>query len=76
MEIVTQTLDFITTHWQTIIGFLLAVHGLAVAIVNATPTPADNIWVGKFYRLIEVLAGLFTEKAKHLPGEKQWELSN
>lgn len=42
----------------------LAGHALAVAIVNLTPTPADDAAVKKVYSYIELLAGLVTSKAK------------
>lgn len=43
---------------------LVAVHGLALAIVNITPTPKDNEVVAKVYRAIEILAGLIGPLAK------------
>jgi hypothetical protein len=43
---------------------LVAVHGLALAIVNVTPTPKDNEVVAKLYRAIEILAGLIGPLAK------------
>lgn len=49
----------------------LGVHGLAVAVVNLTPTPKDNealagfdkAWA-KAYRAIELLAGIVTPLVK------------
>jgi len=43
---------------------LVAVHGLALAIVNITPTPKDDEMVGKVYRAIEILAGLIGPLSK------------
>lgn len=43
---------------------LLAIHGVAVAIVNLTPTPKDDVAVAKSYRLIEIMAGIFTKRVK------------
>jgi hypothetical protein len=50
---------------------LAAIHALAVAIVNLTPTPKDNQALGdvtrmavKLYRAIEILAGIWTPLAK------------
>lgn len=48
-----------------------AIHGLALVIVNLTPTPKDNDAldnatrvVVKAYRAIEILAGIVTPRAK------------
>ena len=51
-------------HAQQIIVILFAIHALALAIVNLTPTPKDDEVVSKFYRIIEVLAGIVTRLAK------------
>lgn len=48
-----------------------AVHGFAVAIVNLTPTPADDRWLGKGYRVVEAAAGILTTTAKLKPGERK-----
>lgn len=48
-----------------IIAALFAIHAAALAIVNLTPTPDDNKAVAKYYRVIEVLAGIVTRMAKH-----------
>ncbi len=49
----------------------IAIHGLALVIVNLTPTPKDNEAldgatrvVVKLYRALEILAGLVSKKAK------------
>ena len=54
-----------------IVTVVMAAHGLAVAIVNITPTPKDNEALGtisrmgvKAYRAIEILAGIVTPLAK------------
>jgi hypothetical protein len=49
---------------QTTIEILLAVHALALLIVNLTPTPKDDEVVAKYYKVIEFLAGLVTKLAK------------
>ena len=53
------------------IAVAIAVHGAAVAIVNLTPTPKDNEALSrysrmavKFYRTIEILAGVITPLVK------------
>lgn len=47
-----------------IVSALFALHAAAVAIVNLTPTPKDDAVVAKFYRVIEVFAGIVTKIAK------------
>jgi hypothetical protein len=58
-------------HIPEIVTVAVAAHGLALAIVNITPTPKDNQALGtvsrmgvKFYRAIEILAGIITPLAK------------
>jgi hypothetical protein len=57
-------LQFITDNWTGIAAALLAAHGLALAIVNLTPTPKDNEILAKVYKGIEWAAGFFTKKSK------------
>jgi hypothetical protein len=57
-------IQFITDNWGGIFTAILAAHGLALAIVNLTPTPKDDAVVAKVYKGIEFLAGLFGKKAK------------
>lgn len=47
-----------------IVAALFAIHAAALAIVNLTPTPHDDAAVAKFYRVIEILAGVVTRLAK------------
>jgi len=54
-----------------ILAIILAVQWIAMAIVNLTPTPEDDKWVGKFYRFIEVVAGVISKTAKEYPGERR-----
>lgn len=49
---------------QTAVEILLAVHGLALLIVNLTPTPKDDEALAKYYKAVEFLAGLVTKLAK------------
>lgn len=60
-------MDFLSI--ESVLFYALLLHGFAVAVVNVTPTPTDDKWVGKFYKLIEIAAGLFGKKVKELPGE-------
>lgn len=53
------------------VALAVAVHGVALVIVNLTPTPKDNEalddysrMVVKVYRAIEILAGIVGPKAK------------
>lgn len=64
-------MDEMLHHLPEIVTVVVAVHGLALAIVNLTPTPKDNEALGtitsigvKAYRAIEILAGIITPLAK------------
>ena len=53
------------------IAVAIAVHGAAVAIVNLTPTPKDDNFLGRYtrmavklYRASEILAGVITPLVK------------
>lgn len=53
------------------IALAVAIHGVALVIVNITPTPKDNEYLDsvsrvlvKVYRAIEILAGIVSRKAK------------
>lgn len=53
------------------IALAVAVHGVAVVIVNMTPTPKDNEaldsyskLIVKVYRAIEILAGVISPRVK------------
>jgi len=47
-----------------LIEILLALHGAAVLIVNLTDTPKDDDLVARFYRGVELFAGIFTPLVK------------
>lgn len=47
-----------------IIAALFAIHAAALAIVNLTPTPKDDAAVAKYYRVVEILAGIVSRLAK------------
>lgn len=49
---------------DTALTLLMAAHGLAIAVVNMTPTPKDDEIVAKLYRGIEFLAGFIHPRAK------------
>ena len=51
-------------HFQTALQVALAGHGLALVICNLTKTPKDDHVVGSAYKVIEVVAGIITPRAK------------
>jgi len=50
-------------NFEKLLQFALALHAVASAICALTPTPSDDKFVGKVYKLIESLA-LVVGKAK------------
>lgn len=68
-----EIISLIVSNLTTILGFFLSIHGLALVVVNATPTPLDNNVYGKFYRVVEFLAGILSVKVKEYPGEADWK---
>lgn len=68
-------MNWLIENWTAIAAVLLALHGLALAIVNLTDTPDPNdtsskvkAFLTKIYPFLEKAAGV-TAKAKQLPGE-------
>jgi len=57
-------MDYLLNNWSEIVGIAGAVHLLALAIVNLTPTPKDDEIYAKAYKVIEKLAGVVTKLAK------------
>jgi len=57
-------MDQLLAHVQQLLTILFAIHALALAIVNLTPTPKDDAAVAKYYRVLEILAGIVTRLAK------------
>lgn len=57
-------MTFITENWEALVAVLVALHGLAIAIVNLTPTPKDDEVLAKVYKVVEGFAGIFTNRAK------------
>ena len=58
-------------HFSDYVALAVAIHGVALIIVNMTPTPKDNAALDsytkllvKFYRVIEVAAGIISPKVK------------
>lgn len=57
-------INYLSDNWTDIAGILAALHVLALAIVNVTPTPKDDELYGKLYKIIELIAGIVTKLAK------------
>lgn len=51
-------------HFQTFLTVAAAGHGLALVIVNLTKTPKDDQALAAVYKVIEVVAGIITPRAK------------
>lgn len=58
-------------HLPEYVALAVAVHGVALIIVNLTPTPKDDEALGtisalavKAYRALEIIAGIVTPLAK------------
>jgi hypothetical protein len=51
-------------HFQTFFTVAASLHGAALVIVNLTKTPKDDEFVAKAYKLIEIVAGIVTPRAK------------
>lgn len=57
-------LAFILDNGADVAAILFAIHALAVLIVKLTPTPSDDLLVGKLYGLVEFVAGILSVKRK------------
>lgn len=60
-----------TKHFADYVNLAIAIHGVAVVIVNLTPTPKDNqnltAWsriLVRLYRAVEIIAGIVGPMAK------------
>jgi len=58
-------------HLSDYVSLVVALHGVALVIVNMTPTPRDNEALDnyrrlavKLYRVVEILAGVISPKVK------------
>jgi hypothetical protein len=51
-------------HFQTFLTVAAAGHGLALVIVNLTKTPKDDQTLAAVYKVIEVIAGIVSPRAK------------
>lgn len=57
-------MDNLLSNAKSLVEILIAVHGVALLIVNLTPTQRDNEAVATYYRVVEILAGIITRLAK------------
>lgn len=57
-------IGFTAANWTEIVALAAAIHAAALIVVNLTPTPKDNAAYAKFYKVVEVLAGIVTKLAK------------
>jgi hypothetical protein len=57
-------LQYLLNNWAEVAGIAGALHILALAIVNLTPTPKDDEIYGKVYKVIEMIAGIVSKTAK------------
>lgn len=57
-------MDWLESNWDSVVTALVSLHVLALFIVNLTPTPKDDEFVGKAYKWVERMAGLISNKAK------------
>ena len=61
-------INYVLETTDDLIAIVGAVGALASLIAALTPTPADDKWTGKAYKIIDWLA-LNVGKAKNKPGE-------
>lgn len=57
-------INYVSENWADIVGILAALHVLALAIVNVTPSKKDDELYNKVYKIIELFAGIITKTAK------------
>jgi len=57
-------LQYLLNNWAEVAGIAGALHILALAVVNLTPTPKDDEIYGKVYKVIEMIAGIVSKTAK------------
>jgi|TARA_R100000808_G_scaffold9844_1_gene26719 hypothetical protein len=55
--------------FANMIALIMAIISVSSIIAAVTPTPKDDVWIGKLYKLIDMMA-LNVGKAKQKPGEK------
>ena len=55
--------------FANMIALIMAIISVSSIIAAVTPTPKDDVWIGKLYRLIDLCA-LNIYRAKMKPGDK------
>jgi len=55
--------------FANMIAIIMAIISVSSIIAAVTPTPKDDVWIGKLYKLVDMMA-LNVWKAKQKPGEK------
>ena len=56
-------MEYIQENWEAILSIITAVVAAASAVAALTPTPKDDGWVKKAYKIVDLLA-LNVGKAK------------
>ena len=51
-----------------IVGYITMIVAVASLVAASTPTPKDDVWIGKLYKLIDLLA-INVGKSKQKSGE-------
>ena len=51
-----------------IVGYITMIVTVASLVAASTPTPKDDVWIGKLYKFIDLLA-INVGKSKQKPGE-------
>ncbi len=64
-----EMLNWLVTHTDTLVGIVTLIVTLASLIASLTPTPKDDTFVGKLYKLLDLLA-LNVGRAKEKPEDK------
>jgi hypothetical protein len=57
-------MDNLLENAKNLVEILIAVHAVALLIVNMTSTPKDDEALAKYYRIVEILAGFISKLAK------------
>jgi len=55
--------------FANMMAIIMAIISVSSIIAAVTPTPKDDVWIGKLYKLVDMMA-LNVWKAKQKPGEK------
>ena len=55
--------------FANMMAIIMAIISVSSIIAAVTPTPKDDVWIGKLYKQVDIMA-LNVWKAKQKPGEK------